>query len=107
MLLILANKSAHSQWDELGTGVQKCPFELTRGELQNEQQDADAFNKMRKFWASVFGWIFKDGWTSNERYAEALELFADLRRTTLDHLNGSERAAFLRDTQWIDVAKER
>jgi len=84
-----------------------CPFTLERQELAKEKEDAEAFNEMRQFWASVFGWIFKDGWVSHERYAEALELFTDIRNMTLNHLTGTDREAFMADTAWIETSRKR
>lgn len=75
--------------------------------MLKEAEDAESFNQMRRFWASVHGWIYKDGWVSNARYAEAVELFSGLRDGILEHITGKEKEAFQNDSQWVDVAKNR
>jgi hypothetical protein len=44
--------------------------------------------------------VHRDGWTSNENYEAALEMFAQLREQGLQNLTGDERSVFEKQTRW-------
>jgi hypothetical protein len=44
--------------------------------------------------------VHRDGWTSNENYEQAVELFAQLREDGLKDMRGEERVAFEEVTRW-------
>ena len=48
-------------------------------------------------------WIVgRDGWTSNETYDQALEMFSELRKEGLQHLEREERVTFEAQTRWAE-----
>ena len=46
-------------------------------------QDGEGWNEQADFWDRLEGFVARDGWTSNETYEEALEMFAGLREEGL------------------------
>lgn len=51
------------------------------------------------------GLIDREGWTSNETYAEASELFSKLRQRCLENMTGIEREHFEAETRWAEKAR--
>jgi len=50
----------------------------------------------------VAGLISRDGWTFNNTYDQALEMFAELREEGLKSLTGKERQNFEVQTRWAE-----
>ena len=48
------------------------------------------------------GLIDREGWTSNETYAEASEIFSNLRQRGLEDMTGVEREHFEAETGWAE-----
>ncbi|TVY47711.1 Altered inheritance of mitochondria protein, mitochondrial [Lachnellula occidentalis] len=86
-------------WDELGFDT-PCPIHFTEEELQVLYRDSEGWNERADFWDSLAGFVSRDGWTSNETYDQALEMFAELREEGLKNLSGRERVDFEAQTRW-------
>lgn len=94
----LIHKS-YSHWNEINTEI-PCPIEFTDEEIQAHLRDGEGWNENADFWDSLQGFVHRDGWTSNENYEQALEMFAQLREQGLQSLSGEERSAFEESTRW-------
>lgn len=94
----LIHKS-HSHWNEINSEI-PCPIEFTDEEIQAHLRDGDGWNENADFWDSLQGFVHRDGWTSNEDYERAREMFAQLRERGLQSLSGEERLAFEESTRW-------
>jgi hypothetical protein len=81
-----------------------CPIHFTEEDIQNHMRDGEGWNEQADFWDGLEGFVARDGWTSTERYEEALELFAELRDDGLKQFTGQEREDFEKQTRW---AKEK
>ncbi|KAG9228229.1 kinase-like domain-containing protein [Amylocarpus encephaloides] len=88
-------------WDEFGFNT-PCPIHFTEEGLQAHNRDGEGWNERADFWDSVAGFVSRDGWTSNETYDQALEMFADLREEGLNKLTGKERVDFEAQTRWAE-----
>ncbi|MCJ1357536.1 MAG: Phosphotransferase enzyme [Icmadophila ericetorum] len=88
-------------WDELGFNT-PCPIHFTEEELQAHYTDGEGWNERADFWDSLAGLVSRDGWTSNETYDQALEMFAELREEGLKKLTGKERVDFEAQTRWAE-----
>jgi len=62
--------------------------------------DGEGWNEAADFWDSLQGFVHRDGWTSNENYEEALEMFAQFREQGLQCLSGKKQAEFEQATRW-------
>jgi hypothetical protein len=91
----------HRHWDELGFNT-PCPIHFTEEELQAHYRDGEGWNERADFWDSLAGFVSRDGWTSNETYDQALEMFAELREEGLKKLIGKERVDFEAQTRWAE-----
>ncbi|KAE9365715.1 phosphotransferase enzyme family protein [Stipitochalara longipes BDJ] len=91
----------HRHWDELGFNT-PCPIHFTEEELQAHYRDGEGWNERADFWDSLAGFVSRDGWTSNETYDQALEMFAELREEGLKNLTGKERVDFEAQTRWAE-----
>jgi hypothetical protein len=91
----------HSHWDKLDLSV-PCPIHFTEEEQQAHYADAEGWNERADFWDSLAGFVSRDGWTSNETYSKALEMFRELREEGLKNLRGEERATFEAQTKWAE-----
>ncbi|KAL2076086.1 hypothetical protein VTL71DRAFT_1029 [Oculimacula yallundae] len=65
-------------WDDLGVD-DPCPIHFTEEELQAHYRDGEGWNDRADFWDAIAGFVSRDGWTHNETYDQALEMFAQLR----------------------------
>lgn len=79
-----------------------CPIHFTEEDIQNHMRDGEGWNERANFWDAVAGLVARDGWTSNEMYEEAREMFARLREEGLKRMNGEEREEFERWTRWAE-----
>ncbi|XMA20109.1 hypothetical protein WAI453_012900 [Rhynchosporium graminicola] len=70
-------------------------------------RDAEGFNEQADFWDRMEGFIARDGWVSNERYEEALDLFANLQEEHLKQLTGEERSDFEKQSRWAERNVDR
>ncbi|KAK0109425.1 Phosphotransferase enzyme [Cadophora gregata] len=86
-------------WDELGFDS-PCPIHFTEEELEAHYKDGEGWNERADFWDSIAGLVGRDGWTSNETYEQALEMFAELRAEGLKNLTGKDRVDFEAQTKW-------
>ena len=86
-------------WEEMGYDV-PCPIHFTEEDIQNHMRDGEGWNEEADFWDKLEGFVARDGWTSNESYEEALEMFASLRAEGLKQMTGEEREDFERRTTW-------
>ncbi|KAG4434115.1 hypothetical protein IFR05_010395 [Cadophora sp. M221] len=86
-------------WNEINTEI-PCPIEFTDEEIEAHLRDGEGWNENADFWDSLQGFVHRDGWTSNENYEQALEIFAQLREQGLQSLSGEERSAFEESTRW-------
>ncbi|KAI9051775.1 hypothetical protein LZ554_004042 [Drepanopeziza brunnea f. sp. 'monogermtubi'] len=94
-------------WAELGFDV-PCPIHFTEEELQANYAEGEGWNERADFWDSMRGIVDRDGWTTNEMYDEALEMFIELREVGLNELTGEERAEFDKQMIWAQRGpKER
>jgi hypothetical protein len=90
---------SYSHWDEIDTKI-PCPIEFTDEELKVHIQDGEGWNENADFWDSLQEFVQRDGWTANEHYEQALQMFAELREQGLQSLSGEERVAFEEGTRW-------
>ncbi len=77
-----------------------CPIHFTEEDLQNHMRDGEGWNELADFWDRLEGFVSRDGWTSNETYKEALEMFAGLREEGLKQMTGEEKDVFEKQTRW-------
>jgi hypothetical protein len=70
-------------------------------------RDAEGFNDQADFWDRLEGFVTSDGWTSNERYEEALEMFSGIREEGLKLLTGEERSDFEKESRWAQRNADR
>ena len=77
-----------------------CPIHFTQEDIQNHMRDGEGWNEQADFWDGLEGFVARDGWTSTERYDEALEMFAKLREQGLAQMVGEEREIFEKQTRW-------
>jgi len=84
-----------------------CPIHFTKEDLQNHVWDGEGFNEEANFFDAAEGFIARDGWTSNEKYEEALEIFAYIREEALKLLTGEDRSDFEKDTRWAQRSADR
>jgi membrane-bound lytic murein transglycosylase B len=70
--------------------------------LQAHDRDGEGWNERADFWDSIAGFVSRDGWTHNDTYDQALEMFADLREEGLKNLTGKEREDFEAQTKWAE-----
>ena len=87
--------------DEFGFNT-PCPEHFTEEELQAHYRDGEGWNERADFWGSLAGLVSRDGWTSNETYVQAREMFAELREEGLKNLSGEERMDFEAQTRWAE-----
>ena len=80
-----------------------CPIHFTEEDISNHLKDGEGWNDAQDFWDSISGLVTREGYVTNERYEEALSLFVELRRNTLETLKGEERAIFEAQTRWAEV----
>ncbi|KAH8648313.1 phosphotransferase enzyme family protein [Tricladium varicosporioides] len=86
-------------WDEMGYDV-PCPIHFTEEDIQNHMRDGEGWNEQADFWDRLEGFVARDGWTSNETFKEAHEMFAGLREEGLKQMTGEERKDFEKRTRW-------
>lgn len=70
-------------WDELGVDF-PCPIHFTEDELRIHAEESEGWNEVQEFWDYVSVIVSRDGWTSHERYDDAVALFKELREFGLD-----------------------
>lgn len=92
-------RTDYSHWNDFNSEV-PCPISFSDEELKAHYENADGWNEKADFWASLDGFVHRDGWTSNDNYEQALEMFAELREQGLKHLDGEELAVFEEQTRW-------
>jgi hypothetical protein len=90
---------SYSHWSEIKPET-PCPIEFTEEEIKAHLEDEEGWNETADFWDSLQGFVHRDGWTSNENYEQALEMFAQLREQGLQNLSGEELSAFEESTRW-------
>ncbi|KAK0105681.1 Phosphotransferase enzyme [Cadophora gregata] len=93
-------------WDEMKHDA-ACPIHFSEEDLRNHVRDAEGYNEQADFWDSLEGFVARDGWTSNERYEEALDLFAGIRERGLEQLTGEERSDFEKNSRWAQRSADR
>lgn len=71
-------------WEDLQTGI-PCPISFTSEEMDAHDRAAAGWNTQADFWSSLEGFVSRDGYTSNEDYERARELFQELREESLAH----------------------
>ncbi|KAG4433485.1 hypothetical protein IFR05_011023 [Cadophora sp. M221] len=84
-----------------------CPYILPKNERMDHMRDAEGFNEQADFWDRLDGFIARGGWTSNERYEEALEMFASIREEGLKQLTGEEKSDFEKQSRWAQRSAEK
>lgn len=77
-----------------------CPFSFSEEEISAHMRDGEGWNETADFWDSLASLVDRDGWTSNEDFENAFELFAQLRDEGLKVLTGTERTEFEEQTKW-------
>lgn len=89
----------YRDWNEMGFDT-PCPIHFTKEDLEAHYKDGEGWNERAEFWDSIAGFVSREGWTSNETYDQALEMFAELRDEGLQNLTGKERVEFEEQTRW-------
>ena len=59
--------------------------------MQSHLEQGEGWNEVQDFWNSVSGLLQKDGWTTSDRYDDAVALFAELRKIDWRDMVGKER----------------
>lgn len=93
-------------WDEICPG-QPCPFAFTQHERDAHIRDGEGYNETADFWASISGFVKRDGYVLNEDYDKAMEMFATLRESGLETLEGEERKQFEKATRWAKTKRTK
>jgi hypothetical protein len=89
-----------SEWNHFGTN-EPCPYRFSAEEIQQHSEEVESFNKSQEFWKKLQGILTDGGYASNETFAKAVEILADLRQVVLDHLKGEERCRFEKEMRWV------
>lgn len=92
-------------WDEICPNNQ-CPISFTDEELQKHLHDGEGWNEQADFWDRLEGFVARDGWTSNENFDAARQMFADLREEGLNLLEGDDREQLETRSQWAILKNE-
>lgn len=64
-------------------------------------KDGEAWNANEDFWDALEGFVSRDGWATHENHSLAFAFFRDLRKEGSEELEGEEKAAFDKRTQWV------
>ncbi|KAF2748369.1 hypothetical protein M011DRAFT_493763 [Sporormia fimetaria CBS 119925] len=65
-------------WDQFQTD-QPCPYKYTDEEMEESYKDADTLNKLQDLWEKISTVLTKEGYTHNETYDDAVEVFEALK----------------------------
>ncbi|KAF2281620.1 uncharacterized protein EI97DRAFT_438940 [Westerdykella ornata] len=65
---------ARREWEDFDTD-EPCPYSFSDEEIQKIYDDADAFNENRDFWRDVSHILSDNGYTPNDTYDEAMDIF--------------------------------
>lgn len=90
---------SYSHWNEINPDV-ACPIRFTEEDLETHTRDGVGWNETADFWASLEGFVARDGWTTHQNFEQALKMFGQLRDQGLDSLKGEERREFEKQTRW-------
>ncbi|RFU24389.1 hypothetical protein B7463_g11948, partial [Scytalidium lignicola] len=71
-----------------------CPIHFIEDDLADHYWYGGGWNELADFWDSISGLVSRDGWTSNETYNQALEMFIELREEGLKNFTGEDREVF-------------
>lgn len=77
------------------------PISFKEGEMKRHCEDAENW-KVQDIFDSVDHLVKRDGWTFNETFDDALEVFIDARKAVLVTSTGDEKEEFDRLTQWVE-----
>ena len=80
-----------------------CPIHFTDADLALHARDSEGWNDNADFWSSLEGLVDRDGFTTNEKYDQAVEYFRQLRERGLgmENLSAKERAELDRQTRFV------
>ena len=70
--------------------------------MQSHLKDGEGWNEVQDFWDSVTEIVTRDGWTTYDKYNDAVALFSELRETGLGVMMGKDRERFDEQTRWVD-----
>jgi hypothetical protein len=88
-------------WKELDIDGE-CPIHFSEDELKSHLEDIGGWNDVQDFFDLVENLVQRDGWTHNETYDAALNLFSELRQEALQNLKGKMREEYAKETRWIE-----
>ena len=88
-------------WKELGFDGE-CPIHFSEDELRSHLEDIGGWNDVQDFFDLIQDLVKRDGWTHNETYDAALDLFSELRQEALQNLKGKRREEFGKETRWAE-----
>ncbi|KAL1982712.1 hypothetical protein VTN96DRAFT_963 [Rasamsonia emersonii] len=88
------------EWDDFDAD-EPCPYHFTEEEIQEHQEESKSFNDNAYFWDSIREIVTNEGYTSNEDFPRAVEIFQRLRESGLKNLEGDDREEFDKQTRWI------
>lgn len=92
-------RKSHSHWNEINTDI-PCAIGFADEEINAHLLDGEGWNENADFWDSLEGFVHRDGWTSNENYEQAFEMFARSREQALQRLSVEELMEFEQSTRW-------
>jgi hypothetical protein len=95
-----STKFSVSEWDHFGADA-PCPYRFSKDEIKAHYEEADSFNRTQDFWKKLRGILTDEGYTSIETYDQAVETVKNLREADLDVMEGADRDAFDKNTEWI------
>jgi hypothetical protein len=88
-------------WKEMGMEGD-CPISFTKDEMRCHREDAENWNLVQDIFDSVDHLLKRDGWTFNETFDDALEVFTDARKALLETSTGDEKEEVDGLTQWVE-----
>lgn len=77
-------------------------MQFTNQEIKAHDRASSGWNESADFWASLEGFVSRDGYTSKENFDEAMKLFRGLREAGLMQSNGRELAQFEEGSRWVE-----
>lgn len=88
-------------WKEMGMEGD-CPISFTEDEIKCHREDAENWNLVQDIFDEIDHFVKRDGWTFNETFDDALEVFIDARKTLLEMSTGDEKEEIDKLTQWAE-----
>lgn len=86
-------------WDEISPDT-PCPINFTAEEIEQHHRDGEGWNECADFWGRMQGFVTRDGWTANEDYDRALEVFTEIKDSARETFSAKQWVEFDKATRW-------